>query len=66
MNLAEKWQQEGMQKGIHEGIQKGIQKGKQEAAKQMLVRGMSPQVIQEVTGLTAQEIEYLKNEPDSE
>ena len=62
MNLAEKWENEGIQKGI----QKGMQKGKQEAAKQMLARGMSHQVIREVTGLTAQQIERLQQELDGE
>ena len=58
MNLAEKWENEGMQKGM----QKGRQEGRQEAAKKMLARDMPHQVIQEVTGLTAQQIERLQQD----
>ena len=74
MNLAEQWQQQGIQKGMQEGMQKGMQKGrqegkqegKQETAKLMLIRGMSHQVIQDVTGLTAQEIERLQENIEGE
>ena len=64
MNLAEQWQQQGIQKGRQEGLHEGLQKGKQETAKQMLARGMSHQVVQEITGLTAQEVERLQQELD--
>ena len=66
MSVAQKLKEEGIEEGRQEGMQKGMQKGmqegKQEAAKQMLARGMSLQVIREVTGLTAQQIERLQQE----
>ena len=58
MNIAQKLKEEG--------LEEGRQEGKQEAAKQMLARGMSYQVIQEVTGLTAQQIERLQQDSEDQ
>lgn len=45
--------------GIEKGIVKGIEKGKSEVAKQMLDRGMSKDVISELTGLSEAQIAAL-------
>ncbi len=56
--------QEGIEKGIEKGILKGIIKGEQkkaiETAKIMLNKKMNPKDISEITGLSIQEIERLK------
>ncbi|MDR1179825.1 MAG: hypothetical protein LBK44_04910, partial [Spirochaetales bacterium] len=57
---------EGIREGVQKGIQKGKQKGKQEGrgeerlevARKALSRGLSPEFIQEITGL---DIETIKN-----
>ncbi len=58
---------EGLTKGKAEGLAEGIEKGKAEGAKQasiqfaqnMLIQGMSPEQIQNMTGLSPQEIADL-------
>ena len=47
---------EGMAKGMAKGIEKGRAEGKIEIAKTMLAKGMSVEMIAEITGLTAEEI----------
>ena len=66
--------QEGLQEGLQKGIQKGIQKGKQEGlqegsykakletARNMLHLGAEIDFIVKATGLSANEVEKLKNE----
>ncbi len=49
------------QRGIKKGIQKGIQKSSFEIAKKMLAKGSSVEFIIEVTGLSKEEINHLKN-----
>lgn len=47
---------EGMAKGIEKGRAEGRTEGKIEIAKAMLAKGMSVEMIAEITGLTAEEI----------
>ena len=55
--------EEGIQEGIQRGIQKGIQKGTQEAhhnmAMRMLKANLSHKFIQEITGLSKEELKAL-------
>ena len=52
----------GIEKGRAEGIEKGRAEGKIEIAKTMLAKGMSVEMIAEITGLTAEEItKTIKN-----
>ncbi len=51
--------QKGMQKGIERGIAEGIAKGKVEDAKKMKGKGLSIQDIQDITGLSKEQIESL-------
>lgn len=43
------------------GIRKGKKEAKLEAAKKMLEKGLNLQIIEEVTGLTSEEIKKLKD-----
>ena len=63
----------GMEKGRVEGIAQGIEKGREEGieqgaynksletAKKLLLKGMSPAEISEITGLQIEKIMELKN-----
>ena len=53
---------EGIADGMAKGIEKGRAEGKTEIAKTMLAKGMSVEMIAEITGLTAEEItKTIKN-----
>ena len=52
--------QEGIQMGIQKGIQEGIQEGIQKVAIEMLKKGLSIELIAEVTKLDEKEIFDLK------
>ncbi|WP_409369122.1 Rpn family recombination-promoting nuclease/putative transposase [Lysinibacillus sp. 38-6] len=68
----EKGRKEGFQKGMQEGIEKGIQKGIQEGfqegmkaiVKKMIGKGNSNDEIMELTNLTVEEIQALRQEED--
>ena len=55
--------EEGMEKGIKQGMEKGIKQGikqeKKETAKKMKAKGLDFKIIQEITGLTEEEINSL-------
>ena len=46
--------------GYGDGMEKGIQENKIEIAKNMLIKNLEIPLISEVTGLTVEEIEKLK------
>ncbi|MDR1385845.1 MAG: hypothetical protein LBJ67_18630, partial [Planctomycetaceae bacterium] len=51
---------EGIDKGIKEGIKEGIKKGIKKVAINLLQKGMTLEEIQELTGLSSEEIHDLK------
>ena len=63
----EKWMQRGIQRGMQrgmlkgkeEGIQRGMQKGMLQTALKMKQKGLTSELIQEVTGLSTDKIEKL-------
>ncbi len=57
-----KAEQKSTEKGIEKGIEKGSKNEKIEIAKKMLQKGFSIEVIAEVTGLSVEEIEKIKQE----
>lgn len=59
MTLAEWFEEQGMQKGIQQGIQKGETEAARRVAARMLKNGMSPELVAQMTDLTAEEIEQL-------
>jgi len=58
----EKGIEKGMERGIKKGIEKGIEKGKIDTAKVMLARNMPLKEIAEITGLSLDTIEKLKDQ----
>ena len=66
MTIAEKLKQEGRKEGLTEGRKEGLAEGHKETAlsiaQNLLKSGMSPAFIQQVTGLTEQEIKQLRTE----
>lgn len=49
-------------RGMEKGMEKGIIKGKREIARNMLKKGLEESLVEEVTGLTSEEITELKSE----
>lgn len=50
---------EGLAEGMEKGIEKGIEKNSIDIAKKMKLKGMSSDLIAEMTGLTINDIESL-------
>ena len=46
--------------GIKKGLELGVKQGAQKTARNMLVHGMPPQTVAEITELTLTEVEALK------
>ena len=64
---AQRSMKEGREKGLREGLQKGMEKGMEKGRRQvalsMLQENADRDFISKVTGLSAEEIERLKNNP---
>ncbi|MEL6749360.1 MAG: transposase [Pseudomonadota bacterium] len=63
--FAERFRQEGLQKGLKKGLLQGHQEGHQEGlyqvASNLLNKGSDLNFVQEVTGLSAQDMQQLRN-----
>ena len=55
--------EQGLEKGLEQGLEKGLEQGRNEERLQlirkMISRGMKPDLISEMTGLSLEEIETL-------
>ena len=51
--------EEGLVQGLEQGLEKGLEQGRKQLVCEMVSRGMSPDLISEMTGLTIEEIETL-------
>ena len=55
--------EEGLEQGLEQGLEKGLEQGLEQGRKQlvceMISRGMTPELISEMTGLSLEEIETL-------
>ena len=55
--------EEGLELGLEQGLEKGLEQGRNEAhlqlIRKMVSRGMTPDLISEMTGLSIEEIETL-------
>jgi predicted transposase/invertase (TIGR01784 family) len=60
MNVKEQWFQQGIQHGIQQGMQEGIRQNQEDIARSMLLRGLNGQLIQEITHLSSEELNNLK------
>ena len=56
-----KGREEGREEGITQGIEQGAYNKSLETAKKLLLKGMSPAEISEITGLQIEKIMELKN-----
>jgi predicted transposase/invertase (TIGR01784 family) len=54
--------QQGIQQGVQQGIQQGVQQGVQSTALNALKKGLSIDVISEITNLPVAEIEQLQKQ----
>lgn len=61
MTIAQKLRQEGRQEGRKEGHSEGRLEEKREVARKMLMKGIDPVLVMQVTGLTEQELGQLKH-----
>ncbi|BBI34766.1 RpnC/YadD family protein [Cohnella abietis] len=55
-----KGKEEGLQEGLLKGKEEGIQESKQEIALKMLEKGLNPEIIEELTGLSSSQISKLQ------
>ena len=60
VEATEKGLKEGLQKGIEQGIEQGAKQNNLEVAKKMLSKNIDITIIEEITGLTKEEIAKLK------
>ena len=55
--------EEGLEQGLEQGLEKGLEQGRNEERLQlirkMVSRGMSPELISDMTGLTIEEIKSM-------
>ena len=55
--------EEGLVQGLEQGLEKGLEQGRNEARlqliREMVSRGMTPELISEMTGLSLEEIETI-------
>ena len=50
---------EAREEGLVRGLEQGLEQGRKQLVCEMVSRGMSPDLISEMTGLTIEEIETL-------
>ena len=56
------WMAKGIEKGREEGIEKGREETLAQTALRMLSKGISAEVISDITGLSRDQIEKLAND----
>ena len=50
---------EAREEGLVQGLEQGLEQGRKQLVCEMVSRGMSPELISEMTGLSVKEIETL-------
>ena len=51
--------EEGLEQGLIQGLEQGLAEGRKQLIREMVSRGMTPELISEMTGLSIKEIETL-------
>ena len=51
--------EEGLEQGLTQGLEQGVAQGRKQLIREMVSRGMTPELISEMTGLSIEEIETL-------
>ena len=50
---------QGLEQGLTQGLERGVAQGRKQLIREMVSRGMTPDLISEMTGLSIEEIETL-------
>ena len=50
---------QGLERGLEQGLEQGVAQGRKQLIREMVSRGMTPNLISEMTGLSLEEIETL-------
>jgi predicted transposase/invertase (TIGR01784 family) len=56
------WYEDGMEDGMEKGREEGMEKGREQIARNALLKGLSIDVIHEITGLDAEMIKRLQDQ----
>jgi predicted transposase/invertase (TIGR01784 family) len=64
MSVADALRREGIQIGEEKGLEKGLEKGREEVVKNMLLKGLDINMISEITNLSIDRINEIKNSLD--
>ena len=51
--------EEGLEQGLAQGLEQGLEQGRKQLVCEMISRGMTPELISDMTGLSLEEIETL-------
>ena len=51
--------EEGLEQGLERGLEQGLEQGRKQLIREMVSRGMTPELISDMTGLSIEEIETL-------
>ena len=51
--------EQGLERGLEQGLEKGLEQGRKQLVCEMVSRGMTPDLISEMTGLSLEEIDTL-------
>lgn len=51
--------EEGLEQGLTQGLEQGVVQGRKQLVCEMISRGMTPELISDMTGLSIEEIETL-------
>ena len=50
---------QGLEQGLEKGLEQGLEQGRKQLVCEMVSRGMTPELISDMTGLSLEEIETL-------
>ena len=51
--------EEGLEQGLTQGLEQGVVQGRKQLVCEMISRGMTPELISDMTGLTIEEIKSM-------
>ena len=51
--------EQGLEQGLTQGLEQGVAQGRKQLIREMVSRGMTPELVSDMTGLSIKEIETL-------
>ena len=51
--------EEGLEQGLERGLEQGLEQGRKQLIREMVSRGMTPELISDMTGLSLDEIQSM-------